>query len=211
MEAVEERGREGSSRDRNISFTLTSNCKDGAPRINAFIDAALAHYRMLQTARRDNSRYLFMPFQHAKESDPVDSESKNTMIYKRYRLSDEKTFKCYFSEKKASLLRLVDHFLGKTGKFAIEGYPHKLGILLHGPPGTGKTSLIKALAHYTGRSIVSVPLTKVKTNQELMDIMFDQRFLVQGEDLPMRLPNSKVFVLSIYVFIYGMPARSTFS
>lgn len=63
--------------------------------------------------------------------------------YKRYRLSSEKTFKSFFHPNKAELLHLVDHFLQRTGKFAIAGYPHKLGLLLHGPPGTGKTSLIK--------------------------------------------------------------------
>lgn len=138
-------------------------------------------------------RYLFMPFSKAGGSDEGDeSGSKNNMVYKRYKLSDEKTFDCYFHEEKQPLLYLVDHFMNKTGKFAVAGYPHKLGLLLHGPPGSGKTSLIKALAHYTKRSIVAVPLAKVKTNQELMDIMFDQSFLVQGEDLPMRLPHSKV-------------------
>jgi len=60
----------------------------------------------------------------------------------------------------------------------VPGFPHKLGLLLYGPPGTGKTSLIKAIAHHTGRHIVSVPLSKIKTNQELMDIMFDQSFSV---------------------------------
>lgn len=37
----------------------------------------------------------------------------------------------------------MGHFLHKTGKYAIAGYSHKLGLLLHGPPGTGKTSLVK--------------------------------------------------------------------
>ena len=68
----------------------------------------------------------------------------------------------------------LKHFQAKTGKYAVQGYPHKLGLLLHGPPGTGKTSLIKALAQHTGRSIVNVPLARISTNQELMDIMFDQ-------------------------------------
>lgn len=29
----------------------------------------------------------------------------------------------------------VEAFTNKTGKFAIKGYPNKLGFLLHGPPG----------------------------------------------------------------------------
>ena len=51
------------------------------------------------------------------------------------------------------------------GKYGIKGYPHKLGLLLHGPPGTGKSSLIKALALHTERHIIDVPLARIKTNQ----------------------------------------------
>jgi midasin (ATPase involved in ribosome maturation) len=44
--------------------------------------------------------------------------------------------------------------------------------------GTGKTSFIKALACHTGRSIINIPLSRIKTNQQLMDMMFDQRVQV---------------------------------
>jgi hypothetical protein len=127
----------------------------------------------------------------------------------------------------------VDSFLGRKGKFAISGYPHKLGFLLHGPPGTGgrlhlaapgscsrcrvaaglphstrrrppslhhptphagKTTFIKALAQYTGRSIISIPLERIATNQELMDMMFDQEIYVAGEWPARGQPENLLFM-----------------
>jgi hypothetical protein len=46
--------------------------------------------------------------------------------------------------------------------------------------GTGKTSFIKALACHTGRSIINIPLSRIKTNQQLTDMMFDQRVQVRA-------------------------------
>ena len=114
-------------------------------------------------------------------------EGGASRVFKRYRLSDEKQFSSLFFDEKEKLLGLLKHFVAKTGKYAVQGYPHKLGLLLHGPPGTGKTSLIKALAQHTGRSIVNVPLARISTNQELMDIMFDQQYMVMGDEVPIKL------------------------
>ena len=45
----------------------------------------------------------------------------------------------------------------------------------------GKTSLIKALAHFTGRSIININLSRIKTNKHLMKIFFNKSRSIEGE------------------------------
>jgi chaperone BCS1 len=175
-------------------FIFRSSRSDGKARINKFLRGAFEWYVKQVEAQTDDSRYLYM-MQVADAGGGDEDEDEgggDGPKYKRYKLSGEKTFDSLFFPQKEKLLHLLRHFTERTGKFSIPGYPHKLGLLLHGPPGTGKTSLIKALAHFTGRSVVSVPLGRIKTNQELMDCIFDQQFRVPGEDMPIKLDFSKV-------------------
>jgi chaperone BCS1 len=155
--------------------------------VDKFIDEAYQWYLKELRSLEDSSRYLYEMQTNGDSKSDEGNSSNGSRHYKRYQLSDEKTFNSLFFDEKAKLLAMIDHFTNKTGKYAIEGYPHKLGLLLHGPPGTGKTSLIKALAQYTKRNIVNVPLARITTNQELMDIMFDQQYVVQGDEVPIKL------------------------
>ncbi|KAG7360684.1 cell division protein FtsH [Nitzschia inconspicua] len=159
---------------------------DGA--IDAFIDEAYKWYMNELKKLEDHSRYYYE--MKAPESkiggDSNQDDSQGVIAYKRYKLSNHKTFDSLFFKEKEGLLALVDHFNAKTGKYSIPGYPHKLGLLLYGPPGTGKTSLIKALGEYTGRSIVNIPLTRVTTNSELTSVFFDQRYAVDGYSVPVK-------------------------
>jgi chaperone BCS1 len=172
----------------NITFHFLSPEK-GA--IDAFIDTAYHWYLRELRKMDDNSRYFYemkLPdIKIGKGGDCDDNASSEGISYKRYRLSEEKSFDSLFFREKESLLALINHFSAKSGKYSIRGYPHKLGVLLHGPPGTGKTSLIKALAHYTGRSIVNVPLSRVSTNSELMSVFFDRKYHVEGSYVPIKL------------------------
>ena len=145
----------------------------------------------------DKGRFMYLRTSASSSKDESGgAEDADVASYKRYRLSDNKTFDSLFFPEKEKLLNTLSLFSHKEGKYAIKGYPHKLGLLLFGPPGTGKTSLIKALAAHTQRNVVMVNLAAIKTNQELMDIIYDGRYKVSGEDVPVKLSFKVSFKVS---------------
>jgi len=175
-----------------IIFELKTSKKDGPQQIDRFIERALSWYKQELLKMRDDARYMYTMISKSPSASIVSemtstkrgatgADNKGGMPYKRYKLSDQKTFKSLFFPEKESILKLLSDFQQKAGKYGVEGYPHKLGLLLHGPPGTGKTSLIKALAQHTGRSIINIPLARINTNQQLMDVMHDLRICVPGQ------------------------------
>lgn len=188
---------DGSEKSPLKSSTLAFNFRsDSGGAIDAFLDTAYNWYLGELKELEDHSRYLYdlkpgsSPAMSRRDDDddgsPGDGQGSGH-VYKRYPLSDEKTFDSLFFQQKASLLSLIGNFQSRQGKYAIKGYPHKLGLLLFGPPGSGKTSLIKALAQHTGRSVINVPLSRIKTNAELMAIFYDNTLRVEGQYVPVKL------------------------
>lgn len=177
-----EGGNSSTKHRHDIKLLFTSEGKES---IDAFIETAYKWYINQLRTLEDDSRYLY-ELVNATGGSSEEGESSGKK-FKRYQLSDEKTFESLFFKEKDTILKVVDHFTNKTGKYAIPGYPSKLGLLLHGPPGTGKTSLIKALAQKTGRSVVNVPLARISTNAELASLFFDQKYYIEGERVPVKL------------------------
>lgn len=87
-----------------------------------------------------------------------------------------KRFDNFFFPEKQRLINKVDFFLHNQSWYEKHGIPYTLGFLLHGAPGTGKTTFIKALANYSKRHIITISFKHIKTTADLEQIYFESRY-----------------------------------
>jgi chaperone BCS1 len=92
-----------------------------------------------------------------------------------------RNFKNIFFDGKQELLSKIDFFLSNRDWYYEKGIPYSLGIGLHGPPGTGKTSIIKALANYTNRHIIVMSIKMFKTKRQLERFFFENTYNSDNE------------------------------
>jgi hypothetical protein len=96
-------------------------------------------------------------------------------------LNSYKTFDNIFFEQKEHILNLIELFQNKEW-YKSRGIPRQLNLLLTGPPGTGKTSFIKAFAKHMNRNLVSVDMATITTKTQFSKFFEYEKSIVIMED-----------------------------
>lgn len=101
------------------------------------------------------------------------NSNAGALTFHKVPYESNKTFDNWFHSDKHKIMKIVNNFQSKTGPYSLKSCQNKLGILLHGLPGCGKTSFIKSLATKLDRSIFPISLDKLKSGIQLRDLFYN--------------------------------------
>lgn len=163
----------------NITLIISSN--KNIDYINKWTDKILKEYQEWQNQDILNNNYIYF-------SQLANNERAN---FRRYNYSSMKTFDNLFFHDKELLISRFTNYLLEKDKYKKLGIPHTLGILLHGLPGTGKTSCIKAISNYLNRSIVNINLNHMESIDILRGILLNKEWIGDEYRLPL---NKRIYV-----------------
>ena len=89
-----------------------------------------------------------------------------------------KRFVNIIGDEVRAIEKRVDFFLKRKDWYDAKGVPYQLGLMLSGLPGTGKTSVIRAIANLTGRHIINVNFANITTATQLKNLFFNEKLSV---------------------------------
>lgn len=98
------------------------------------------------------------------------------VLWNEFEFLSTRTFDNLFFNDKQKLINKIEYFGSNRSIYEKNGTPWTLGIALSGPPGTGKTSIIKSIANYFNRHLIIIPLNKIKNLEQLYEYFFENTY-----------------------------------
>jgi AAA+ superfamily predicted ATPase len=198
----------------SIKFCLQSNTLS-ASEITAYVKNTYNNYlQEIKNSLGDNI-YFFdqksrdgLPPQMPASTNAIDIANHKQMLIKSAPKQLSFTMSPFYSNKKFSNVygeqaRLVEQrvrfFIDNKDWYDAKGIPYQLGILLSGAPGSGKTSLIRAMANATKRHIINVNFSNITTASQLKNLFYSDKIQVYTDS---SLNNTQSYFIPIDKRLY---------
>nr|VDC75164.1 unnamed protein product [Brassica rapa] len=149
-------------------FTLRIKKRDKSLILDSYLDHIVEKAEEIR--RRNQDRLLYTNSRGGGGGGGLDSRG---LPWESVPFKHPSTFETLAMDpvKKREIMEDLKDFTECRSFYQRTGRAWKRGYLLHGPPGTGKSSMIAAMANYLGYDIYDLELTEVKSNSELRKLL----------------------------------------
>ena len=152
--------------------------------LRAFLEDIEAKYVMQVSNKLGKNIFYFdevpiiLPMTLEKVPDLTRAPPRITFMM--YPLFTNKSLSNVYGDAARAARKRVDFFVNNKRWYQEKGVPYTLGVLLSGPPGTGKSSLIKALAKDTlakdkNRHVINVKLSEMTTVNQINELFYSSQ------------------------------------
>lgn len=184
-----------------LSFEVFSECLR-LSELKSWVNEVHTNYRIKNQNKLGDKKYYFneIPANIPKNIDGTYrmETAPKKLTFGMVPFDTSKSLNNLFGEHIRKVKDKVEHFVNNPKWYYYKGIPYTLGILLHGPPGCGKTSLIKAIAKDTNRHIISISLKNTTTQSQLNDLFYRETIEINNGVIKstVNIPlNQRVYIL----------------
>jgi len=168
---------------KNYIYKISKEGRENINVLSEFMESCMEAYKAEISGKK-----VQMIYEYIKTN--VDEQDNSCMTFEGSPFKSNKTFDNLFFEGKKEIREDIQEFILNMdnkkkqdieNEYRRKGIPYKRIYLLHGPPGTGKSSLIKAFINETGRHCIMVQWSKIKTSLEFSNIFHSAK--INGEKI----------------------------
>jgi len=170
--------------------------------LKMFINSLKKKYLYERNNKLDNLKYYFdehhCPLMRNSNNNIKFSSAPNELTFTMTQFNTNKSLNNVFGNHLKVIKERMDLFCNNPDWYIEKGIPYTLGILLHGTPGTGKTSIIKAIAKDTNRHIFNIKLHEDTTKTQLNNLFFneDVKVIKNGKTEVYNIPlDERIYVM----------------
>jgi hypothetical protein len=162
----------------SIKFKLVCYDHD-VQHLQAFVDTCNVDYERRMHNKLGSQLYYFDQVVATKNKRNTQNPLPTShLVYTKSLFQTTRTFENVFFEQREHVKNRVQFFLKDREWYDKKGIPYTLGFLLHGDPGCGKTSTVKAIANEGRRHIINIHLAEIKTKAQLQHLFFNEEIHV---------------------------------
>jgi hypothetical protein len=161
----------------HLAFEISSK-KLNLTELNNYVLAKTKEYKVKKQNKLGNQLYYFdesiCRLNKDSKGNVVYTTAPNQLQFTMTKFYSNKSINTIFGPEINIIKDRLDLFVNNPEWYAQKGIPYTFGVLCHGEPGCGKTSLCKVIAKSTNRHIINISLHEYTTKRQLHNLFFDE-------------------------------------
>jgi DNA polymerase III delta prime subunit len=170
----------------SVTFSLWTTQGD-AKALHQYESTTLQTYIINQNNQLGSDLYYFDQWSQASQL-RLDERGQRAIVkptcirFTKHLFTTGRNLRNMFFRQRNLVQQRFQWFMKHKAWYDERGIPHTLGLLLHGAPGCGKTSTIKAIANESQRHIVNVNFARLNSKTLMKKLFYDPNLTVVNPD-----------------------------